>query len=235
MENTFDIDVELMSLMYDIDEDIQANNDVFASVKRDDAYKGERRFPMGEFLKLKKQSFLLYAELQQISKWTEGEDHRYLKYYEINKTKMSKKLGMSKNTLDSKLKLLEESGMITIEEMNDIKYILLPNVGDYYVLVDLNIRFMKALLDEKNELLLRVMLFHKSYSEYVKRSKNESSYQVTLDYIADCVGWSKTHLQNIINMNTILEGFDVIKIDKSYEKSMKTGKVIERNVYTYLK
>lgn len=202
----------------------------------DSKYVGERRIPMGEFLKLKKQSFLLYAELQQISYWNDQEDHRYLRYYELDKTNTAKKLGMSRPTLDSKLKLLEECNMINITtSSDDTKYIILPNIGDYYVLVDFSIKFMKALMAEKNELLLRVMLFHKSYSEYIKRSSGDKTYSVTLDYIADCVGWSKTHLQNIINTNSILEGFDVIKIEKSYEKSMKNGKLIERNVYTYLR
>lgn len=202
-----------------------------SNVNIKEEYIGERRVPVGEYLKLKKNSLLLYIYLQKISTWNDGEKHRYIRECELNKTKMAKELKMTTRSVYDKLKRMEEIGLITYwykkNGNKEDKYIILPQVGDYYTLVDVSLKFVKSILRRCDECLLRVFLFHKSYG------RNGQEYYPTLQYIAESVGYSPTNLQRIIDCNNILEGFEIIKIRKEYVRV--DGVTVEKNYYTYLK
>lgn len=193
---------------------------------------GQRRVPVGEYLKLKKNSLLLYIYLQKISKWNQQEIHRYIKESELDKTKISKNLRMSLASVYRKLDNLEKIGLIFyIEKENKKgkkeKYLVLPQVGDYYTLVDVNLKFVKSVLALCDEVLLRVFLFHKTMGA------NGEEYYPSLEYIAKSIGYSPTHLQKIIDANNVLEGFEIIKIRKETYRSEQG--ITQKNYYTYLK
>ena len=197
----------------------------------EDCY-GTRRVPIGDYLKLKKNSLLLYIYLQKMSKWNQSEIHRYIKLKELDKPKIAKDLKMGLTSIYRKLDSLEKLGLVfyldkTNKKGEIEKYLILPQVGDYYTLVDVKLSFVKAILRQCNETLLRVFLFHKSNGMY------GDEYYPTLEYIAKCIGASPTHLQKIIDCNSILEGFEVIRIRKEYYKG-ENG-LTQKNYYTYLK
>lgn len=201
-----------------------------------DKDQGMRRVPVGEFLKLKKDSFLLYCALQKISFREEGDKERYIKEIDLNFAQLKSLSGIKDyRTMKNKLKQLEIDGFINQEINNSGEIIYkLPLVGDFYVLLDLEMRHIKAILELCDESLLRVMLFHKSYAETMKRKGHKGAYTVTLPYIADCIGLSsksRANIEKIIKCNNALEGFGTIKIEKRWEK--KEGSTVERNYYTF--
>lgn len=191
-------------------------------------YIGKRRIPIGDYLKLKKSSLLLYIHLQQISKWTKGEHHRYIFKEEFSVSNASRTTGLSRNTINAKLKVLNEVGMIKYwSNDSGVEYILLPDIGDYYVLVDTSLKFVRAILELCDEVLLRVYLFHKSHG------RTQHTYSYTLDKIAEEIGYCANNRDRISKANAVLEGFNVIKITKK-QLITKTGKTYI-NQYTYLK
>lgn len=198
-----------------------------------------RRVPVGEFLKLKKVSFLLYITLQHESSWSPTEEHRYVDTSKIKKERLAKQLQISRPTLNTYFKELESNGLIEYYTSKDgLKYIILPKVGDYYVIINWKLSFYRAILRRCDETLLRVLLFHHSYNTSVNGRKPPSqrkSYTITLEYIARCIGASENHLQNIIDCNKILEGLDIIRINKDMVINPKDGSVKTINYYTYLK
>ena len=204
--------------------------------------KNLRRIPVGEYLKLKKESFLLYCYLQQISYFDKVLDshskHRYIYLNSINYSQMKRKTGIKEyRTLYKKLESLERSGFIEKKTTTkgDEVYIL-PCVGDYYTLIYFKIEYMKSIMKMCDEKLLRVMLFHKSYSKSMKDRKGIKTYKVTREYIAECIGLKPypVNLQIITDCNNCLAGFKVLKIDKRWEKSENGSGTVERNYYTFL-
>lgn len=197
-----------------------------------------RRVPVGEFLKLKKVSFLLYVTLQHMSSWDGIDEHRYIPMYKIKKRKLAKQLDISRTTLDAKFNELEKYGMINYYTTKDgAEYIKLPKVGDYYVIINWKLKFYEAIMRLCDETLLRVLLFHYSYNITTNGKKPLSQrkpYTVTLDYIAESIGASKTNLQKIIDCNEVLSGLEVIRIDKETKIDTQTGAIKTINIYTYL-
>lgn len=201
-----------------------------------------RRIPVGEYLKLKKESFLLYCYLQQISYFDQILDgdsgHRYLYINSLNYSEMKRKTGIKEyRTLYKKLDSLEKSGFIEKKTTTKGEEVyILPCVGDYYILIDFKIEYMKSIMKLCDEKLLRVMLFHKSYSKAIKTKTGSNTYKVTREYIAECIGLKPypTNLQIITDCNNCLAGFQVLKIQKRWEKSDKTNSTVERNYYTFL-
>lgn len=205
-------------------------------VKYEQALKtnGLRRVPVGNFLKLKKISFILYVYLQQISYWDKdsNEEHRYIPFTKINKTKITKELSMGRKTLNDNLQYLIDVGLLNIETAKDgCKYYILPNVGDYYVLCDFTIQGLKTLFMHLSEPLLRVFLFHKSYSIYARKN-NMKEYSVPITKILECIGYSQNNKKLVIDCNMALQEVGVLDIRKeSYFDD--DGNVFNRNYYTY--
>ena len=204
--------------------------------------KNLRRIPVGEYLKLKKESFLLYCYLQQISYFDQILDsdtgHRYIYVDSLNYSEIKRKTGIKEyRTLYKKINSLQSSGFIELKTTKEGKQVyILPCVGDYYTLIDFKIEYMKSIMKMCDENLLRVMLFHKSYSKFLKDRKGICTYKVNREYIAQCIGLKPypINLQIITDCNNCLAGFKVIKIEKRWEKSEKTGNTVERNYYTFL-
>lgn len=193
-------------------------------------YKGLRRVPVGDYLKLKKSSLLLYIYLQQISQWTEGESHRYILKDDLNIAEVQRATGLSRPTITAKLKVLAEVGMInywtkTSSTYGNTDYILLPKVGDYYVLVDTSLRFVRGILELCDEVLLRIYLFHKS------KSRANKKYSYTLTQISEEIGFCKNNESRISKANDILEGFDIIKQRKKYIKTKYGGVFVYEYIY----
>lgn len=194
---------------------------------------GLRRIPVGEFLKLKKNALRVYAELQRLSYWNRSEEHRYIPMWQISNTEIAKTLNMSRTTVISKLKELDKAKLIKyIASELDEKYIILPRVGDYYVLVDLQDEVVLDILNNQDSCMFKTYLFHKSFHTYAK-SKGNSNYTVTLEYIAETIGTSPTNLDKIIRCNKWLSDRCVISITKTYNKDRVTLKVKENNTYTF--
>ena len=203
-------------------------------VEEDESNEGLRRIPVGEFLKLKKDSFLLYMALQQMSYREQGEKERYVLEKSLNFSALRRITGIKHGTtMKQKFEQLQIDGFVRKgEQYGEVCYFL-PLVSDYYVLIDMKIREIKAILDLCDESLVRVMLFHKSYSETMKR-KGQKEYSVTLEYIADCIGLSsksRNNIEKIIKCNDALSGFKMLNIEKRWE--MKDGSTQVRNYYTF--
>lgn len=213
------------------------NNTIIKIVKDITGYEnmGLRRIPMGEYLKLKKNAIRVYAILQRMSYWNPNgnEDHRYIPMWQFTQSYVASELNLTRNTIGTKLKELKEVGLIKYIT-NDLgeMYMILPNVGDYYVLVDLEDKDVKDILVNYDSCLLRTYLFHKSFSVYANK-KGDSSYTVTLEYIAETIGFSTTNLGKITDANRELEKRGIITIEKSYKKDRLSLNMIENNTYTF--
>lgn len=195
---------------------------------------GLRRIPVGDLLsqKITGASFLIYAHLQQISNWKKGQDYRYIYEKDLDMKEIKKKTGIKDNrTLNTKLKKLEQCGMIVRVEEKGEQVIQLPCVGDYYVLLDLQLEDMKAILKHCSEMLFRVFLFHKSYS----RTLGKKEYSVTRDYIARCIGSSQKNeecLQEIIECCRVLRGFELLQFEKRAVQNSK-GALVTKYFFKY--
>lgn len=192
-----------------------------------------RRIPIGKFLKLKKINFLVYTYLQQISHWnsTLQENHRYIPFSEINKSKLARELDMSWNTVTKALSNLMKEGLLEIKKTSSATYYILPNVGDYYVLYDYTIRELRAMFKHFSDALIRTLLFHKSYSITAKKN-GQQEYSVPLPVILETIGYSPTSKDTIIDCNEALKGVGILQIRKEvyYDDD---GRQCMRNYYTY--
>lgn len=191
-----------------------------------------RYVPVGEFLKLKKDSFLLYCVLQQDSYRNPYEQHRFFYQEDINYAYLRRKTGIKDlRTIKNKFEQLLVDGFIVKKVGKDEKvFYVLPCVSDYYVLVNFKIREIKAIMKLCDENLLRVYLFHKSYSLSYKNRE----YRVTRDYICRCIGLSdksSNNLRLVTDCHDALCGFGILKITKKWEQ--ENGKRICRNFYKY--
>lgn len=199
-------------------------------VEEDESNEGLRRIPVGEFLKLKKDSFLLYMALQQMSYREQGEKERYVLEKSLNFSALRRITGIKHGaTMKQKFEQLQIDGFITktVDNQGVTRYIL-PLVSDYYVLIDMKIRCIKAVMELCDENLVRVMLFHKSYSESMKR-KGQKEYSVTRKVICEAIGLSSKASKNldiITKCNDALEGLGTINTRRAWE--MKDGSTQER-------
>lgn len=186
-----------------------------------------RRIPTGDLLKSKKTSFILYIKLQQMSFRNPNgiENYRYIPVSLINNTSLSKELKLSRPTIISRFRDLEELGLISYKEIDGQRYLILPNEGDFYVLVD--IELIKLLLANCKEHFVKIYLLHKAYST------NYGEYYLTLEQIAEQIGLSKTHLQKIIDANKLLQKLGILQIIK--EHKYENGQTRDKNKYKVLK
>lgn len=203
---------------------------------------GRRHMPTGDFLKLEKGCLLIYAYFQLKSYRGDGygldevgEKHRYLRVEDLNKKDCYRTTRVSRTTIDKKIEILEQTGLIRRQTYNGKEYYML-DVQDYYTLVDFKMSFMKAILRRCDDVLLRMFLWHKSYHEWLKRTKpGTKQYYVSKDKICENLGIpvNPYNLERIKDANDILVGFEVISIEKKYIK--KGHNTQQQNWYTYLK
>lgn len=191
-----------------------------------------RYVPVGEFLKLKKDSFLLYCVLQQDSYRNPHEKHRFFYEEDINYAYLRRKTGIRDlRTIKNKFNQLQVDKFIVKKIGQDGKvFYILPCVSDYYVLVNFKIREIKAIMKLCDENLLRVYLFHKSYS----LSYPNKEYRVTRDYICRCIGLSdkcSNNLHLITDCHDALCGFGILKVFKKWEE--QDGHRVCCNYYKY--
>lgn len=192
-----------------------------------------RYVPVGEFLKLKKDSFLLYCVLQQDSYRSPHERHRFFYQEDVNYAYLRRKTGIKKyETIVRKFNQLLIDGFIVKKTNQDGKvFYILPCVSDYYVLINFKIQEIKAIMKLCDENLLRVYLFHKSYS----LSYPNKEYCVTRDYICRCIGLSdkaNKNLQLITDCHDALCGFGILRIVKKWQQ--KNGHKVCNNYYKYI-
>lgn len=101
---------------------------------------GKRRMPLDEaFIKDKKVSDLVYGKFQIESKFTEKGESRVMESVKLNKSQWAKDLGLSRPTLDTKIKYLKKAKLIV--DKGD--YFEIPEFGKRYFLIpDDTLRFL---------------------------------------------------------------------------------------------
>ena len=101
---------------------------------------GKRRLPLDEvFIKDKKVSDLVYGKFQIESKFTEKGEARIMESVKLNKSQWAKDLGLSRPTLDTKIKYLKKVKLIV--DKGD--YFEIPEFGKTYFLIpDATLRFL---------------------------------------------------------------------------------------------
>ena len=101
---------------------------------------GKRRLPLDEvFIKDKKVSDLVYGKFQIESKFTEKGEARIMERVKLNKSQWAKDLGLSRPTLDTKIKYLKKVKLIV--DKGD--YFEIPEFGKTYFLIpDETLRFL---------------------------------------------------------------------------------------------
>ena len=101
---------------------------------------GRRRLPLDEvFIKDKKVSDLVYGKFQIESKFTEKGEARIMERVKLNKSQWAKDLGLSRPTLDTKIKYLKKVKLIV--DKGD--YFEIPEFGKTYFLIpDATLRFL---------------------------------------------------------------------------------------------
>ena len=93
---------------------------------------GKRRLPLDEvFIKDKKVSDLVYGKFQIESKFTEKGEARIMERVKLNKSQWAKDLGLSRPTLDTKIKYLKKVKLIV--DKGD--YSEIPEFGKTYFLI----------------------------------------------------------------------------------------------------
>lgn len=190
--------------------------------------KNLRRIPTGEVLESKEISFKLYIKLQHISKRNPEDtvnEHRFVPCNLFNKSNLAKELKVTRQTIIKKFKGLEKCKLIKNITTHASEYLILPNKGEHYVL--LNDECIELLLGSCDEYCIRIFLLHKAYTN------KYGKHYLTLTKIAKEVGLSKTHLQKIIDANRILQSLGMLEINKEWE--YKNGKTKENNCYKTLK
>lgn len=192
-----------------------------------------RRMPTGEYLKMKKVNYIIYAKLQQISLRNPEEQHRYVPVSLINKTQLAKEIKSKPNTIRLKLQQLEKVGLIKLVKCESGDYYKLLNDSDYYELIDLDLKFFKLMLKFTSDLVWRVYLVHKGESRRVKERYGKDTYFVTRDEIARRVGYSVTNLQTITDVNEFLKEINCIEYHSKYIH--ENGSTKEVNEYKVLK
>ena len=193
--------------------------------------KNLRRIPTGEYLKDKKNAFLLYIKLQQISLRNPHETHRYIPYSKLNKKEIAKELKTNQLRLNERLKQLIENNMMLFKETETMDYYILSDDHDYYVTINLEI--LKILIDCCQEHVVRLYLKHKEYhNTYVKTNK-QKNYYIPLETLAEECGLSKTNVKRITSANRLLEEMGILHIEKDMIKD--NGKYKTINKYRILK
>lgn len=189
--------------------------------------KNLRRIPTGKLLKLKGISFKVYIKLQAISLRNPngGDKHRYIPINWINKTTLAKELGVTRPTIVNKFKELEKNKLIRFKKINEKEYLILPDKGDFYVLLDLDL--IELLLSNCTDHFIKVYLIHKAYCN------KYGEHYLKLEQIAKEIGVSTTHLQKIIDANVLLQQLGVLEITKEWK--YENGQTREKNKYKILK
>ena len=183
--------------------------------------------PINKTLFSIKNSMKVYIYLKNKAEYNIEDDCRVLKLSNLDRKQMAIELKMSLVSVYRKIEQLESIGYIKIETVGSVKHMYFPLIEGFYTILNTSYEYSKNILSLASEDVLRVFIFHKSFGE------KEITYTPTLQYIAECIGYSPTHLQKIIDANNILEEMGIIKIKKEYKKVNE--QVHERNHYKYLK
>ena len=85
--------------------------------------KSSKRIPIDAFISDKKVSDLVYGKFQLESKFIEKGESRVMEKIRLSKTEWAKELGMSRPTLDTKIKYLKKVKLIIDKgETNDLDF-----------------------------------------------------------------------------------------------------------------
>lgn len=174
-----------------------------------------------------KNSIKIYVYLKNTADYNIDTGERVLDYTHLSTAQMTKDLKTSLSSIYRKINQLEEKGYITFEKKGSIKYMKFTRIESNYIILNTSYGYVKDLLYNGDETLLRVFLFHASFG------KAGETYYPSLEYIAKTIGSSPTHLQPIIDCNRELVDKGIISIKN--KKTKIDGKIQEKNYYRFLK
>ena len=174
-----------------------------------------------------KNSIKIYVYLKNTADYNIDTGERVLNYTYLNKTQMANDLKTSTNSIYTKINQLEEKGYISFEKEGNIKYMKFPRIESNYIILNTSYGYVKDLLYNGDEMLLRMFLFHSGFG------KTGEVYYPSLEYIAKTICYSPTNLQPIIDCNRELVDREIISIKN--KKTKVGGKIQENNYYRFLK
>lgn len=209
-------------------------NLIYNSYEEDIEIYGDFELPVPTYELNKKIDFsVIVALLLRSNSNTKTDNHRYIDYSRINKKAICEECKISRQTLERRLKYLEEKNILeTKNTSRGLAYIINYSLdGKYYVVI--HHRILKNLLKYTNRDAIKVYILLKIQCDVFgnKRPMSNSVLCTLLGYSPN----SKNNLENIGNWTSVLanNGF-IEKIQNRIYKEENGKKVIDR-VDTYYK
>ena len=210
-------------------------NLIYNSYEEDVAIYGDFELPVPTYELNKKMDFsVIVALLLRSNSNTKTDNHRYIDYSRINKKAICEECKISRQTLDNRLKYLEEKEIIKVKSTNrGLVYIInYSKDGKYYVTI--HHRILKNLLRYTNKDAMKVYILLKIQCDLLKNTK-----PMTNAYLCSLLGYPANNNRNLDNMgkwtNTLANNGFIEKIqNRAYDYNEDGKKVITR-IDTYYK
>lgn len=170
----------------------------------------KRVIPRGEkFMNDKKVCDLTYTKLQIESNWKQGENHRYIYKEKINLSEWSRELGVSRQTLKTRLNYLKSAGLI--REDKDV-YILEP-IGEHLIYIPEDT--LRILTNAMKKDTIKIYAYLGGWFKYKQRNR-QAHYTFTRYNLIAEIGLVRgnTTLQKVNDILLVLNKLGLIKTEE---------------------
>lgn len=207
---------------------------IYNSYEEDLAIYGDFELPVPTYEINQKIDFsVIVALLLRSNSNTNTDNHRYIDYSKINKKAICEECKISRQTLDRRLKYLEEKNILqTKNTSRGLTYIINYSLdGKYYVVI--HHRILKNLLKYTNKDAIKVYILLKIQCDLLQNKR-----PMTNSFLCTQLGYSSSSKKNLENIgswtNTLANNGFIEKIQNRIYKEENGKRVIDR-VDTYYK
>ena len=169
-----------------------------------------RVIPRGEkYMNDKKVCELTYTKLQIESNWKQGEGHRYIYKEKINLSAWSRELGVSRQTLKTRLNYLKSAGLIREEKE---VYILEP-IGEHLIYIPEDT--LRILTNAMKKDTIKIYAYLGGWFKYKQRNR-QGYYTFTRYSLIGEIGLKRgnTTLQKVNDILLILNKLGLVKTEE---------------------
>lgn len=210
-------------------------NLIYNTYEGDVAIYGDFEMPVPTYEMDKKIDFsVIVAILLRSNSNTTTDNHRYIDYSRLNKKAICEECKISRQTLERRLKYLEEKNIITTQNTKrGLIYIINYSLdGKYYVTI--HHRILKNLLKCTNKDVLKVYILLKVQCDLLNNTRPMSNA-----FLCSQLGYPTNNNRNIDNMgkwtNTLANNGFIEKIQNQVYGENEDGKKVIIRTDTYYK
>lgn len=184
------------------------------------------RTSRGTIMADKKICDMTYGKMVVECHFDKEKNQRYIKKSEVNMTNWANELGISRQTLSTRLKYLAKPEIGLVKE--DGEYYIMPVATEHFF--DVNEKTFRFLVNTCHKDSIRVYLFFIGWDRYCKKQKTK--YQFSFDSLARELGWAERNAktnQKIADIIELLERLGLLELE---QEQVKVGKGMRYEVKT---